>query len=100
MLQLVAKLMTAGVFRTLTALVGERSTNFRTAISANFGNLADDAEVGLDVVAMLFPPSAPFAVAAGVLLELAAYWAPSIHLAPDPEPMVDAQTTLSRAGRA
>jgi hypothetical protein len=49
---------------------------------------------------MLFPPSAPFAVAAGVLLELAVYWAPSIHLAPDAEPMVDAQTTLSRAGRA
>jgi hypothetical protein len=101
MLQLEAKLMTAGELRTLTALVGELgSANFRTAITANFGNLADDAEVGLDVVAMLFPPSAPFAVAAGVLLELAAYWAPSIHLAPDPEPMVDAQTTLSRAGRA
>jgi hypothetical protein len=96
-----AKLMTAGELRTLTALVGELgSTNFRTVISANFGNLADDAEVGLDVVAVLFPPSAPFAVAAGVLLELAAYWVPSIHLAPDPEPMVDAQTTLSRAGRA
>jgi hypothetical protein len=92
--------MTAGELRTLTALVGELgSTNF-AAISANFGNLADDAEVGLDVVAVLFPPSAPFAVAAGVLLELAAYWVPSIHLAPDPEPMVDAQTTLSRAGRA
>ena len=65
--------MTAGELRTLTALVGELgSTIFRTAISANFGNLADDAEVGLDVVAVLFPPSAPFAVAAGVLLELAA----------------------------
>ncbi len=70
------------------------------AISANFGNLADDAEVALDVVAVLFPPSAPFDVAAGVLLELAAYWAPSIHITPDPNPMVDAQTTLTRAGRA
>jgi hypothetical protein len=38
-------------------------------------------------------------VAAGVLLELAAYWAPSIHVTPDPNPIVDAQTTLSRAGR-
>ena len=93
--------MTAAELRTLTALAGELgSTNFRTAISANFGNLADDAEVALDVVALLFPPSASFDVAAGVLLELAAYWGPSIHLAPDPEPMVDAQTTLSRAGRA
>ena len=99
--------MTAGELRTLTALIGELgSTNFRTAVSASFGNLADDAEVALDVVALLyvvallFRPSAPFDVAAGVLLELAAYFAPSIHLAPDPDPMVDAQTTLSRAGRA
>jgi|ERR1700722_6982380 len=53
--------MTVGELRTLTALVGELgSTNFTTAISANFGNLADDAEVALDVVAVLFPPSAPF----------------------------------------
>jgi hypothetical protein len=51
-------------------------------------------------VALLFPLSAPFDVAASVLLELAVYCAPSIHLAPDPDPMVDAQTTLSRAGRA
>jgi hypothetical protein len=50
-------------------------------------------------VALLFPPSAPFDVAAGVLLELAAYYAPSIQFTPDPNPMVDAQTTLSRAGR-
>jgi hypothetical protein len=66
--------MTAGELRTLAALIGELgSTNFRTAISANFGSLADDAEVALDVVAVLFPPSAPFDVAAGVLLELATY---------------------------
>jgi hypothetical protein len=92
--------MTAGEVRTLAALVGEfGSTNFQTAISANFGNLADDAEVALDVVAVLFPPSAPFDVAAGVLLELAAYWAPSIHVRPDPNPIVDAQTTATRAGR-
>jgi hypothetical protein len=52
--------MTVGELRTLTALVGELgSTNFTTAISANFGNLADDAEIALDVVAVLFPPSAP-----------------------------------------
>jgi hypothetical protein len=96
-----AKPMTAGELRTLVALIGELgSTNFRTAVSASFGNLADDAEVALDVVALLFPPSAPFDVSAGVLLELAAYFAPSIHLAPDPDPMVDAQTTLSRGGRA
>ena len=64
--------MTIGELRTLTALVGELgSTNFTTAISANFGNLTDDAEVALDVVAVLFPPSAPFVVAAGVLLEIA-----------------------------
>ena len=95
-----AKLMTAGELRTLTALVGELgSTNFTTAISANFGNLADDAEVALDVVAVLFPPSAPFDVAAGVLLEIAAYYAPSIHITPDPNPIADAQTTLTRAGR-
>ena len=93
--------MTAGELRTLVALIGELgSTTFRTAVSASFGNLADDAEVALDVVALLFPPSAPFDVAADVLLELAAYFAPSIHLAPDPDPMVDAQTTLSRSGRA
>jgi hypothetical protein len=93
--------MTVGELRTLAALIGELgSTNFRTAISAQFGNLADDAEVALDVVALLFPPSAPFDVAAGVLLELAVHCAPSIHLTPDPNPMVDAQTTLSRAGRA
>ena len=93
--------MTAGELRTLVALIGELgSTNFRTAVSASFGNLPDDAEVALDVVALLFPPSAPVDVAAGVLLELAAYFAPSIHLAPDPDPMVDAQTTLSRSGRA
>jgi hypothetical protein len=92
--------MTAGELRTLAALVGELgSTNFSTAISANFGNLTDDVEVALDVVAVLFPPSAPFDVAAGVLLELAAYWAPSIHVAPDPNPIVDAQTTPTRAGR-
>ena len=92
--------MTAGEVRTLAALVGELgSTNFRTAINANFGNLADDAEVALDVVAVLFPPSAPFDVAAGVLLELAVYWAPSIHITADPNPIVDAQTTLTRAGR-
>jgi hypothetical protein len=92
--------MTAGEVRTLAALVGELgSTNFQKAISANLGNLADDAEVALDVVAVLFPPSAPFDVAAGVLLELAAYWAPTIHVTPDPNPIVDAQTTLTRAGR-
>jgi hypothetical protein len=94
------KLMTAGELRTLATLVGELgSTNFRTAIGANFGNLADDAEVALDVVALLFPPSAPFDVAAGVLLEIAAYWAPLIHITADPNPIVDAQTTLTRAGR-
>jgi len=93
-------LMTAGELRTLTALVGELgSTNFSGAISANFGNLPDDAEVALDVVAVLFPPSAPFDVAAEVLLELAAYWAPSIPITPDPNPIVDAQTSLTRAGR-
>ena len=93
--------MTAGELRTLTTLISElASTNFNTAISANFGNLADDSEVALDIVAALFPPSAPFDVAASVLLELAVYCAPSIHLAPDPDPMVDAQTTLSRTGRA
>jgi hypothetical protein len=93
--------MTAGELRTLAALIGELgSANFTTAVGAQFGNLADDAEVTLDVVALLFPPSAPFDVAAGVLLELAVYCAPLIHLAPDPDPMVDAQTTLSRAGRA
>jgi hypothetical protein len=92
--------MTVGELRTLTALVGELgSTNFTTAISANFGNLADDAEIALDVVAVLFPPSAPFDVAAGVLLELAVYCAPFIHITADPNPIADAQTTLSRAGR-
>lgn len=92
--------MTAGELRAVATLIGELgSANFRTAVSAQFGNLADDAEVALDVVAILFPPSAPFDVAAGVLLELAAYCAPSIHLTPDPNPMLDAQTTLSRAGR-
>src|ERR1700739_1215857 len=93
-------MMTAGEVRTLAALVGELgSTNFQKAISANLGNLADDAEVALDVVAVLFPPSAPFDVAPGVLLELAAYWAPTIHVTPDPNPIVDAQTTLTRTGR-
>jgi hypothetical protein len=92
--------MTAGEVRTLAALIGELgSTNFDTAIGANFGNLPDDAEVALDVVAVLFPPSAPFDVAAGVLLELAAYWAPSIHATADPNPIVDAQTAQTRAGR-
>jgi hypothetical protein len=92
--------MTAGEVRMLATLVSELgSTNFRAAISANFGNLADDAEVALDVVAVLFPPSAPFDVAAGVLLELALYWAPSIHITPDPNPIADAQTTMTRAGR-
>jgi hypothetical protein len=92
--------MTAGEVRTLAALIGELgSTNFQTAIGANFGNLDDDAEVALDVVAVLFPPSAPFDIAAGVLLEVAAYWAPSIHVTPDPDPIVNAQTTQTRAGR-
>jgi hypothetical protein len=92
--------MTAGEVRTLTALIGELgSTNFDAAIGANFGNLSDDAEVALDVVAVLFPPSAPFDVAAGVLLEVAAYWAPSLHVTPDLDPIVDAQTTQTRAGR-
>jgi hypothetical protein len=92
--------MTVGELRTLTALVGELgSTNFTTAVGANFGNLADDAEIALDVVSVLFPPSAPFDVAAGVLLELAVYCAPSIHITADPNPIADAQTTLSRAGR-
>ncbi len=92
--------MTAGEVRTLAALIGEvGSTNFQTAIGANFGSLDDDAEVALDVVAVLFPPSAPFDIAAGVLLEVAAYWAPSIHVTPDPNPIVDAQTTQTRAGR-
>lgn len=92
--------MTAGEVRVLATLVSELgSANFRTAVSANFGNLADDAEVALDVVAVLFPPSAPFDVAAGVLLEIAAYWAPSIHITADPNPIVDAQTTMGRGGR-
>jgi hypothetical protein len=92
--------MTAGEVRTLATLIGELgSTNFQTAIGANFGNLDDDAEVALDVVAVLFPPSAPFDIAAGVLLEVAAYWAPSIHVTPDPDPIVNAQTTQTRAGR-
>jgi hypothetical protein len=92
--------MTAGQVRTLATLVSELgSANFRTAVSANFGNLADDAEVALDIVAVLFPPSAPFDVAASVLIELAAYWAPSIHITADPNPMVDAQTTRTRGGR-
>ena len=92
--------MTVGELRTLASLVGELgSTNFSTAISANFGNLTDDAQVALDVVAVLFPPSAPFDVVAGVLLELAAYYAPSIQVTPDPNPIVDAQTTQTRAGR-
>ncbi len=68
-------------------------------MGANFGNFADDAEVALDVVAMLFPPSAPFDVAAGILLETVAYYAPSIHITPDLNPIADAQTTLARAGR-
>jgi hypothetical protein len=92
--------MTAGELRMLANLIGELgSANFGTAVSARFGNLADDAEVALDVAAVLFPPSAPFDVAAGTLLELAAYFAPSIHVTPDPNPMTDAQTTPSRAGR-
>ena len=92
--------MTAGELRTLAALMGELgSANFTTAVGARFGNLADDAEVALDVVAILFPASAPFIVAASVLLELAAYFAPTIHVRPDPNPMVDAQTTLGRGGR-
>ena len=92
--------MTAGELRALTALVGELgSTNLTTAIGANFGNLTDDAEVALDVVAVLFPPSAPFVVAASILLEIAAYWAPSIHISADPNPIADAQTTPTRAGR-
>jgi hypothetical protein len=93
--------MTAGELRTLAALIGELgSANFSTAVSAQFGNVTDDAEVALDVAAMLFPASAPFVVAAGVLLEIAAYFAPSIHITADPNPIVDAQTTLTRAGRA
>jgi len=93
--------MTAGELRTLAALIGELgSANFKTAVGAEFGSLTDDAEVALDVAAVLFPPSAPFDVAAGVLLELAAYFAPSIHITPDPNPIADAQTTPSRAGRA
>jgi hypothetical protein len=93
--------MTAGELRTLEALIDELgSADFSSAVSAQFGNLTDDTEVALDVAAVLFPPSAPFDVAAGVLLELAAYFAPSIHVTPDPNPMADAQTTLSRAGRA
>ena len=40
---------------------------------------------------LMSPPS--------VLIELAVYFAPSIHITPDPNPMVDAQTTPSRAGR-
>jgi hypothetical protein len=93
--------MTAGELRTLAALIGELgSANFTTAVSAHFGNVTNDAEVALDIVAMLFPPSAPFVVAAGVLLEIAAYFAPSIHITADPNPIVDAQTTLTRAGRA
>ena len=92
--------MTAGELRTLAALIGELgSANFTTAVSAHFGNVTNDAEVALDVVVILFPPSAPFVVAAGVLLEIAAYCAPSIHITPDPNPIVDAQTTLTRAGR-
>jgi hypothetical protein len=92
--------MIAGEVRTLTALIGELgSTNFDVAIGANFGNLPDDAEVALDVVAVLFPPSAPFDVAAGVLLEVAAYWAPSVHVTADTNPIADAQTTQTRAGR-
>jgi hypothetical protein len=92
--------MTAGEVRMLATLVNELgSTNFRNAISAKFGNLADDAEVALDVVAVLFPPSAPFDVAAGVLIELAAYWAPTIHITADPNPIADAQTTRTRAAR-
>jgi hypothetical protein len=92
--------MTAGEVRTLAMLISELgSTNFSAAIGANFGNLADDAEVALDVVAVLFPPSAPFDVAASVLIELAAYWAPLIQITADPNPIVDAQTTLTRAGR-
>jgi hypothetical protein len=92
--------MTAGELRTLATLLSELgSSNFRTAVSANFGNLTDDAVVALDVVAMLFPASAPFAIAAEVLLELAAYWAPSIHLAPDQNPVADAQMTPTRGGR-
>ncbi|MGB7973622.1 MAG: hypothetical protein WCF81_04580 [Roseiarcus sp.] len=92
--------MTAGELRILAALIGELgSANFTTAVSAQFGNVTDDAEVALDVVAVLFPPSAPFVVAAGVLLEIATYWAPSIHITADPNPIVDAQTSLTRAGR-
>jgi hypothetical protein len=93
--------MTAGELRTLEALIDQLgSAHFKSAGSAQSGNLADDAEVALDVVAVLFAPSAPFDVAAGVLLELAACFAPSIHVTPDPNPIADAQTTLSRAGRA
>ncbi len=93
--------MTAGEVRMLATLISELgSTNFSAAVGANFGNLADDAEVALDVVAVLFPPSAPFDVAAAVLIELAAYWAPFIHITADPNPIADAQTTLTRAGRA
>jgi hypothetical protein len=92
--------MTAAELRTLAALIGELgSANFTMAVSAQFGNVTNDAEVALDVVAILFPPSAPFVVAAGVLLEIAAYSAPSIHITADPNPIIDAQTALSRAGR-
>jgi hypothetical protein len=88
--------MTAAELRTLAALIGELgSANFTTAVSAQFGNVTNDAEVALDVVAILFPPSAPFVVAAGVLLEIAAYSAPSIHITADPNPG-DRQKRLKR----
>jgi hypothetical protein len=71
--------------------------------SLNLSDLNSDAVIGedvLSVVAVFWPPAALLAEAMVVAVALQPLIAASgIHIAPDADPEVDAQTTVSRGGR-
>ena len=71
------------------------------AASLNLASLPMDATVAEDalaVVAVFWPPAGVLEAALGVAVALAPLL-PQIHVEPDSEPEVDAQTAQSRGGR-
>ncbi len=87
-------MITAGQIKAaVSVLTGINPAALQGAVASNFGDFRDDAEIAEDGLALLvvfFPPAAPVATLATVLLALAPLL--EARLMPDPEPEVDAQT--------
>ncbi len=87
-------MITAGEIKAAVSVIaGINATALRGVVASHFGDLGDDAEIvedGLALLVAFFPPAAPVATLATVLLALAPLV--EAQLMPDPEPEVDAET--------